>query len=95
MSENDWKLINHDLQEYPSGIRAGDRVRVRRDIVIRDASGQPTGDVHRAGEIWTVDIGVAAEPDIVWFRHPDGERHTWDYDQSFQETFEVLPRQEA
>ena len=66
------------LRTYGCGLSAGDRLRLRRDLPIRDHKGRPTGVVHRAGEIWTVLTGDPLEPGIVWLRQPDGERHTWD-----------------
>ena len=95
MADSEFRLVEHDLQQYACGLRVGDTVRLRRDIVVRDHRSKPTGKVHRAGEIWTIDTGVSAEPEIIWLIQADGDRHTWDYDQTFHDTFELLPRQEV
>ena len=95
MADRDFRLVEHDLRQYPSGLRVGDTVRLRCDIVVRDHHDRPTGKVHRAGEIWTIDTGVSGEPHVIWLIQADGDRHTWDYDQTFHETFEVLPREQV
>ena len=95
MAESEFRLVEHDLRQYPCGLRVGDTVRLRRDIVVRDHRDKATGIVHRAGEIWSVDIGVSDEPNVIWLLQADGDRHTWDYDQSFHETFEILPPEQV
>ncbi len=75
----EWKLITeYDVTSYKCGLVAGDRVRVRKDIVVRDWRGKPTGKVHRAGEVWIVLRGSSDDPGVVWLRQPDGRSHTWD-----------------
>jgi hypothetical protein len=84
-----WKLIDkYPIMEYQCGIRAGDRVRLRQEIVIFDHRGKPTGEIHHVGEIWTVLSGAAEPPIVVWLRQPDGERHTWDDEPNFWDWFE-------
>ena len=83
-----WKLVTeYPITEYQCGIRAGERVRLRQELVVRDYRGKPTG-VHHAGEIWTVLSGSAEPPVVVWLRQPDGERHTWDDGDIFWTWFE-------
>ena len=83
-----WQLIgDYPVTDYKCGARAGDRVRLRRDIVI-EQGGKPTGKVLRAGEIWSVISGSAVPPLDVWLRDPNGERHTWDDDADFWTWFE-------
>ena len=90
----EWKIVSqYGLTTYPCGVRAGDQVKLRADLPIRDHLGQVTR-THPAEEIWEVLSGVKDEPDIVWLRQPDGKRHTWD-DAVLFDTFEWLPRAEA
>jgi len=94
MSKDKFNLVTeYRITQYQRGARAGDRVRLLRDIVVRDHTGKPTGEVHHAGEIWLVLSGAAEEPVDVWLRQPDGERHTWSDDEDFLRTFEILPRE--
>ena len=84
-------VSEYSLQRYRCGLRAGDHVRIRQDIRVKDHKGRLTGKVYRAGEIWTVLPGVKEEPTVVWFCQADGRRHTWD-DPSIFETFKVMCR---
>ena len=94
MSDDTYRPVtDYPVTEYCCGARAGDRVRVRRDIVVRDHSGNPTSKIHRAGEIWSVLPGAAEEPVVVWLQQADGETHTWSDDEDFRATFEISPRQ--
>ena len=94
MSKDKFKLITeYPITEYKCGARAGDRVRLRRDITIGDHTGAPTEEVCQAGEIWSVLRGAAEEPVVVWLRQADGVIHTWSDDDDFLRTFEILPRQ--
>lgn len=87
-SKPQWKLVTeYPITEYQCGIRAGERVRLRQELVVRDHRGKPTR-VHEAGEIWTVLSGSAESPVDVWLRQPDGERHTWSDDDDFWIWFE-------
>jgi hypothetical protein len=84
----EWKLISdYPINEYKCGVRAGERVRLRQELVIRDHRGNPT-QVHIAGEIWTVLTGAVEPPVVIWLRQPDGERHTWDDSDIFWTWFE-------
>jgi len=86
-----WQLISADsVTEYKCGARAGERVRLRKDIVVCDHRGKATGDVHRAGEIWLVTRGSAEPPLDLWLRQPDGKAHTWSDDAHFWEWFERI-----
>jgi hypothetical protein len=92
MKKDKWMLVSeYPLKEYPCGVRAGDRVRLRQDIIVRDHTDKPTGEVHHAGDVWTVLSGAEHEPHIIYLRQSDGERHTWE-DRVFLESFEILPR---
>lgn len=90
---SEYRLVTeYPIAEYKCGLKAGDRVRLRHDIIVRDHRGEPTGVVHPKGEIWTVLTGAEEEPVVVWFRQADGERHTWDDDESIFETFEIAQK---
>lgn len=84
MSDDDYRAgAPRRLDLYPCGLRAGERLRLRRVLFVRDHEGRATGRVHVAGEIWTVAPGAAHEPSIVWLAEPDGSPHTWDDDAIF------------
>ena len=90
---SEWKL--HILTEgnritvYKCGLVAGQHVRLKKDLAIT-CEGVATGRVHHAGEEWIVLTGITTDP-VLWFRRPDGERHTWDDDSmSVNEWFERL-----
>jgi hypothetical protein len=89
MSDSDWKLVDtYTVSSYRCGLRAGDRVALRRDFVVRDHLGRPTGKVYPAGEVWSVLNGSEDDPGVIWFRQADGERHTWDDGPEVFEWFE-------
>ena len=91
MSKDTYKLVTeYPVTEYRCGARAGDRVRLRRDFVLRDHKDRPTAEVHRAGEIWTVLPGTADKPPVIWLRQPDGNSHTWSDDDDFLQMFEII-----
>jgi hypothetical protein len=91
MSKPKWKLVtNYDVLEYRCGARAGDHVRLRNDIIVRDHDDRPTGEVHNTGEIWTVLPGAKGDPGAVWLRQADGDRCTWSDDDKFWEQFEIV-----
>ncbi len=91
MSKDTYQLITeYPVTNYRCGARAGDRVRLRHDMVVRDHKDKPTGEVHRAGEMWTVLRGTAEEPPVIWLRQPDGDSHVWSDDEDFLQTFEII-----
>ncbi len=82
--------MNADLKTYFCGLRPGDRVRLKKDLIITDQNDRPTGEVRKAGEVWTViDDGCEAKHDL-WLQQPDGSPHTWCDDQSVWEYFERI-----
>src|SRR5687767_7258483 len=84
-----WKLVSeYPITDYKCGIRAGEKVRLRKDLVIRDHRGKTTGKVYSAGEIWMVLRGAAEPPLDVWLSQLDGKRHTWSDNDCFWEWFE-------
>lgn len=77
--KDEWKLVTeYTLTEYPVGFQAGDRVRLKRLLEIKDHRGRMTGERHEPGEIWTILPGVVDEPQTIWLMDPDGSRQTWD-----------------
>lgn len=96
---SDWKLHfpteDNLFQKYNCGLVAGQTVALRKELSIRDHQGNPTGKVHPKGETWVVLPGIKSDP-VLWFRRPDGKRHTWDDDvESVQEWFEVVENRPA
>jgi hypothetical protein len=84
-----WKLVGHfPIEEYRCGARAGDQVRLIRELIITDHRRKPTGKVHAVGEVWVVVKGAAEEPRVLWLREPSGESHTWDDNEEFWTWFE-------
>ena len=91
----DLKVISdYPITDYKCGIRAGERVRLRQELICRDHRGKQTAIQH-AGEIWTVLSGSAEPPVDVWLRQPDGERHTWSDDDDFWIWFERVDENAA
>ena len=83
-----WKLVDSfPITTYRCGAQAGDRVRLRRDLIIR-AGGKPTGKVYPEGEIWTVIRGAKESPRALWLKAPDGLTHTWEDGELFWDWFE-------
>jgi hypothetical protein len=77
----EWKLVTeYGVASYACGLRAGDRVALKKPLVMHNHEGKPTGKTYPAGEVWTVLTGSRQDPGVVWFRQADGERHTWDDD---------------
>ncbi len=92
MTKDKYILVTeYPITEYKCGLKAGDRVRLKKDLIVRDHRNRPTGDVHPKGEIWTVLRGSKEGRVDVWFRQADGKPHTWDDDSvSIDEWFERL-----
>ena len=92
MTKDKYILVTeYPISEYKCGLKVGDRVRLKKDLIVRDHRNRPTGDVHRKGEVWTVLKGSKEGRIDVWFRQPDGKSHTWDDDAaSINEWFEMI-----
>ena len=91
---SEWKLHvrteSNRITHYKCGLVAGQRVRLKKDLVVTGRGGVPTGAVHRRGEEWAVLTGITTDP-VLWFSQPDGERCTWDDDAaSVDEWFERI-----
>lgn len=91
---NEWKLHipaeDNRITHYQCGLVAGQRVRLKKDVVIKTYDSVATGEVYVAGEEWIVLNGITTDP-VLWLRRPDGESHTWNDDVSeVDEWFERL-----
>lgn len=83
-------VSEYPITEYKCGLRAGDKVRLKRDLVVQDQKGNATGERHPKGEIWTV-LPEAKDSRVdVWFHQANGERHTWNDDDNIYEWFEQV-----
>ena len=82
-------VAKYPIKRYRCGLKAGDSVKLRKNIVVTDQSDQPTGVIYRKGEIWAVLQGTKG---VVWLRQQDGQVHTWSDDQSIYKTFEKVER---
>ena len=90
-SKPNWKLVSEfPVTTYRCGARAGEPVRLRRELAIRDHNGRLTGKFHPVGETWTVVLGAAEEPRVLWLRQADGAPHTWDDTDEFWDWFERI-----
>jgi hypothetical protein len=90
----EWKLHGPSqgnvFCEYKCGLVAGQKVALRKELVILNNQGEPTGEVFPKGEIWEVLPGLRSDP-VLWFRQANGERHTWvDTAEELAEWFEVV-----
>jgi len=85
-------VSEYPIERYQCGLKAGGTVRLKRDIVVKNSQGGPSGKIHRAGEVWQVLPGAKSEPIIVWLLQADGQHHTWDDDESIFDTFERVER---
>ncbi|MBI5684173.1 MAG: hypothetical protein HZC54_03745 [Verrucomicrobia bacterium] len=66
-------------------------MRLRKDLLICDHKGRPTGQTHLAGEVWTVLPDSCSAKHDLWLRQADGRLHTWDDTvESVAEWFEVV-----
>jgi hypothetical protein len=91
MSKNKLKLVTKmPVSKYKCGLKAGDFVRLKKDVVVRNHKNRPTGKIHHAGEIWDVVKGSKEKPIVVWLRQPDGKLHTWDDNNSIFDWFELV-----
>jgi hypothetical protein len=86
-----FKLVTKmPVSKYKCGLKSGNFVRLKKDIVVKDHKRKPTGKIYPAGEIWKVVNGSKEKPIVVWFRQADGKFHTWDDDKSIFDWFELI-----
>jgi hypothetical protein len=91
-----WKLMNeYPITEYRCGLKAGDRVVLRKELIIQDDEDNPAGKIHPKGEAWVVLPGSKLLPVAVWFQKADGNRHTWNDDEAVFEWVEVVGSEES
>ena len=89
-------VTEYPITKYKCGLRAGDRVCLKKDLICRDHRNRPTGEIFRKGEVWTVLRGSNQGTIVVWLRQPDGESHTWSDDRkSIDEWFEVMKKRKV
>jgi hypothetical protein len=95
MTKDKYILVTeYPVTEYKCGLKSGDQVRLKKDLIVRDHRNRPTGDVHRKGEVWTVLRGSKEGRIDVWLRQPDGKSQTWDDDAvSIDEWFERMAKE--
>lgn len=75
MRKDKWKFVkDYPITNYKCGLKAGDLVRLKKDLIEMDYKNRPTGEVRSKGEIWTVIPGADDGRVDVWFRQSDGER---------------------
>ena len=83
-------ISENQFHAYRCGLVAGQRVKLRKDLVVLDHENKPSGKTHRKGDEWIVLPGILADP-VLWFRQSDGARCTWDDDAgSVEEWFDVV-----
>ena len=86
-------VTEYPVKKYKCGLQAGDLVRLRQDIIVRDQKGKPTGMIHKAGEVWKVLPGSNVGRMDVWFMQSAGARHTWaDERAAIAEWFEKISK---
>jgi hypothetical protein len=80
---------NESSTEYLCGVRVGERVRLLQELVMRDERGNPTSDIRKPGEVWTVMPPNPEKPWRVFLHEPDGFPHYWsDSNEKFWSWFE-------
>ncbi len=90
MKKPAWKLVTEfPLTTYACGLRAGESVKLKKDIPLKQA-GKLTGKVLKKGGIWQVLAGSKEKPVVVWLRQPDGRIYTWDDDPAIFDYFTRL-----
>jgi hypothetical protein len=83
-------VTRYDVRSYECGLQVGDIVRLKHDIVVRYKNGKPSGEVRLAGEESIVLPGSTDDPGILWLRNATGERWTWDDNEQFFDSFEIV-----
>ncbi len=82
--------MNADSKTYSCGLRPGDRVRLKKDLIFTDQKDRPTGEVRKAGEVWIILADSCESKHDLWLQQPDGSPHTWDDDESVFQYFERI-----
>ena len=79
----------YTVEVYKCGLKAGQNVRLKNDLVCRDHRGTVTETI-KAESVWLVLNGCSTDPKVVFLQQPDGEPHTWDDDPSIFEFSELV-----
>lgn len=79
----------HTLLQYPCGVSAGERLRLRRVLHLETELGRPIGQTIGTASAWVVLAGDPQNPEVVWFEDPRGELHAWDAASLWQD-FEAM-----
>jgi hypothetical protein len=86
-----WKLVDtFDVAKYKCGLKAGESVRLLKDLRMKYKNGKLTLEVYKSGDVWRVVYGSSQDPGMVFFRKPNGDTHLWGDDVSIFETFEKI-----
>ncbi len=80
----EYKFVDGEqtLSIYSNGLKAGDTLILTQDLKMC-AGDRDTSVNFASGSQWVVIPGLKSEPNILWLRNPNGERHTWDLDDVF------------
>ena len=78
------------VEKYRCGLRAGQQVRLKKDLPLLDSAGNVTGNAIVGGTVWTVLPGAVEDPEALWLEQPDGKVHSWSDDESVFELFEAV-----
>lgn len=70
------------IEQYQCGLRAGERVRLRRDYIA------PDGERFEVGTVWEVLTGAVEDPECLWLERPDGQLQEFDDEHSIFDWFE-------
>jgi 5-methylcytosine-specific restriction endonuclease McrA len=83
----DVRIDTFDVEKYRCGLRAADRLRLRRPLPRQDDAGttEQPGDMP-----WVVLAGSSQDPGTLWLRQPDGKLQSWPDDESIFEHFAKL-----
>jgi hypothetical protein len=84
-------VTRFDIESYRCGLKAGDCLRLIRDLPILGEDGKPTGRHYPKEGIWIVLTGSSQDPDALWLRQPDGQLYSWDDDPEIFDSFEIAP----
>ncbi len=83
-------ISSYPVKRYKCGLRAGERIRIKQAVAVRNHRGKPTGKIYPVGEIWTVLSGAREKPVVVWLLQADGGCCTWDDSLEIFDTFEIV-----
>jgi tetratricopeptide (TPR) repeat protein len=87
-------VAEYPITRYKCGLKAGDQVRLKKNLTVTGYKNRPTGEVHPKGEICTVLRGSIFDGEVeLWVRLLDGKETGWeDKRESISEWFEYIKR---